>query len=77
MKGLIVCNSNQKKRYNGQLKLTDIGLIVAESISSKIDKILDYASIDVSDNDRETMYKSLISISDRLEKLCEKYEGEE
>ena len=65
-------NSNQKKRYNGQLKLTDKGLVVAESISSKIDNILDYASIDVSDNDRETMYKSLISISDRLEKLCEK-----
>ena len=76
-KGLIVCDSNQKKRYNSYFKLTDKGLLVAKGIAGKIDNILDYASADIDNNDRDIMYKSLILISNRLDKFCEKYEGEE
>lgn len=75
--GLVVCDTTQKKRYNSYFKLTDRGLIVAKSIASKIDKILYYASENVNEEDRETMYKALSSISDRLDGLCNKYEGEE
>ena len=76
-KGLIESDSNQKKRYNSYFKLTDTGLVVAKSIAGKIDKILDYASEDINDSDREVLYRSLTSISERLDKFCEKYEGEE
>ena len=75
--GLIVCDSDQKKRYNSYFKLTDKGLLVAKSIAGKIDNILDYASADINDSDREVLYRSLTSISERLDKFCEKYEGEE
>lgn len=75
--GLVVCDTNQKKRYNSYFKLTSKGLVVAKSIARKIDNILDYASADINDDDREVMYRSLSAISNKLDKLCEKYEGEE
>ena len=73
----IACDSNQKKRYNSYFKLTDKGMAIAKSIAIKIDNILDFASTDVNNEDREIMYKSLLSISDNLENFCKKYEGEE
>ncbi|MBO7219177.1 MAG: hypothetical protein J6V40_04290 [Clostridia bacterium] len=76
-KQLIVCDTNQKKRYNSYFTLTDKGMAVAKSIAAKIDSILDYVSDGVSDADREILYRSLSIISDKLDKLCEKYEGEE
>ena len=75
--GLIFCESNQKKRYNSYFKLTENGLTVAKSITSKIENILDYASADINSEDRSTMYKSLSSISDKLDELCSKYEENE
>ena len=75
--GFIVCDSDQKKRYNGYFKLTDKGLSIAKNIASKIDNILNYASADLNEEDREILYKSLASISKRLDRFCEKYEGEE
>lgn len=75
--GLIECDSNLKKRYNSYFRITEKGLPVAKSIAAKVDAIIDYASSDINDKDRETMYKSLSSVSNRLEKFCEKYEGEE
>ena len=74
---LIACDSNQKKRYNSYFTLTDKGMTVAQGIATKIDNILDYVSDGVSDADREILYRSLSIISDKLDKLCEKYEGEE
>ncbi len=75
--GLIFCESSQKKRYNNYFKLTEKGLIIAENLAKKIDNILDYASADIDNKDREIMYKSLISISEKLDKFCEKYNGDE
>ena len=72
-----MCDSNQKKRYNSYFTLTDKGMTVAQGIATKIDNILDYVSDGVSDADREILYRSLSIISDKLDKLCEKYEGEE
>ena len=76
-KGLIVSDSNQKKRYNSYFRLTNKGLVVAKSIAVKIDNILGYASADINENDREILYKSLSSISDKLDEFCKRYEGEE
>lgn len=76
-KELIVCDSNQKKRYNSYFTLTDKGMAVAKGLAVKIDNILDYVSDGVSDSDREILYRSLSIISDKLDKLCEKYEGEQ
>lgn len=73
---LVVCNSNQKKRYNSYFSLTEKGLIVAQSIAKKIDEILDYASADINETERDILYRSLSSISDKLENICESYEGE-
>ena len=66
----------QKKRYNSYFKLTEQGLVVAKGLANKIDDILDFASADIDNNDREIMYKSLLSICERLNKFCEKYEEE-
>ena len=72
--GLIICETNQKKRYKSYFELTDNGLIVAKSIVAKIENILDFASADIDNNDRSVMYKSLLSISNKLDELCSKYE---
>ena len=72
--GLIICETNQKKRYKSYFELTDNGLIVAKSIVAKIENILDFASADIYNNDRSVMYKSLLSISNKLDELCSKYE---
>ncbi len=72
---LVVCDSNQKKRYNNYFRLTEKGLEIAKGIAFKIDKILDYASAEIDNADREILYKSLSSISDKLDKFCEKYGG--
>lgn len=75
-KGLIVCDSTQKKRYNNYFTLSETGMEIAKNIATKIDNILDFASSDLDDTDRDIMYKSLSSISQKLEKYCEKYEGD-
>ena len=71
--GLIICDSNQKKRYNSYFKLTEKGEKVANGIATKIDNVLDYVSDDVTDEERKILYKSLTSISNKLDELCEKH----
>ncbi len=71
--GLIICDSTQKKRYNSYFELTEKGKNVAKSIATKIDNVLDYVSNEVSDEDRKILYKSLTSISNKLDEFCEKY----
>ena len=75
-KGFIKCDLSLKKRYNSVLTLTEKGKKVSSVISKKIDKILDLASAGLSEEKREVLYESLNLISDNLENLCKKYEGE-
>ena len=72
----IICNSKQKKKYNAMLSLTEKGEDVARAISDKIDRILAIAGGEISDSDRQTMYKCLGIISDNLENICKNYEGD-
>ena len=75
--GYIECDTNQKKRYNSCFKLTEIGLKIAKGIAEKIDAILDYVSAGLSESKRNSMYESLMLVSDNLENFCNKYEGEQ
>lgn len=74
--GYITCDSNLKKRYNSLLSLTNKGLEVSEKIAFKIDNILNCISNDLPDDKRAIMYEGLNFICERLEKYCEKYEGD-
>lgn len=75
--GYIVCESNLKKRYNSAFSLTNKGEDIAKSLVEIIDKVLDLASVGLSEEKRAIMYESLTLISDNLENLCKNYEGEE
>jgi len=74
--GYVVCDSNSKKRYRSGLSLTNKGVKIAKSLTDKVDKILDLASVGVSEEKRVVLYESLTLISDNLEKFCENYKGE-
>lgn len=74
--GYITCDDNNKKRYRSPLTLTKKGTEIAEKISIKIDKILDLASIGLTEEKRKIMYEGLTLISKNLENYCNRYEGE-
>ena len=75
--GYIVCESNQKKRYNSPLSLTQQGQAIAANLSKKIDDILALASAGISDTKRNTMYHCLQIISKNLDVFCNNYESKE
>lgn len=74
--GYILSDSDAKKRYRCALTLTEQGKSIAVGIVEKIDRILDQASVGLSEEHRVVMYQSLALISENLEKICEQYEGE-
>ena len=65
-----------KKRYRSDLELTEKGYLVAEKIAEKIDKILDIASVGLTEEKRKILYEGLTLISNNLEKICDNYKGE-
>ncbi|MBQ9791258.1 MAG: winged helix-turn-helix transcriptional regulator [Clostridia bacterium] len=69
----ITCSSSQKKRYKSPLTLTEKGVNVAKKIVVIIDKMLEKASIGVTDEERHIMYKSLSTICDNLQSVCDNY----
>ena len=70
--GYLKCESKTVKRYKRPIMLTEKGKITAYKISEKIERILEEASIGLSEENRVIFYKSLNLISENLEKLCEK-----
>lgn len=71
--GFLICESTEGKRYLCAIKLTEKGSKVGRLISSKIDSILDEASAGLTDADRRSLYRSLNTISDNLNKICSEY----
>lgn len=71
--GYISCDSTAKKRYNAPFSLTEKGKEVGRFIADKIDSVLEPVSYGISEEDRTTMYRCLESISNNLERACEKY----
>ncbi len=68
---------NRGKRYKTPLSLTEKGKEVGVGIRRKIDDILEEVSDGLTDEERESFYKSFSVINKNLEKICKKYGGEE
>jgi len=71
--GYLTCKSKNEKRYKSPLVLTEKGMVVGKEISNKIHNILSLSNQGLSEVDTEIFYKSLIQISDNLQKFCDKY----
>ncbi len=75
--GYIVCASKREKRYNSPISLTEKGVEVAKEIAGRIDRIVETASMGLTEENRKIFYASLGLICKNLERICEKYgEGE-
>ena len=71
--GYIECDSKTEKKYKCPLYLTEKGKVAAEKTVKKIDQIVISAGIGITQEDRDIFYKTFKTISDNLQKLCEKY----
>lgn len=71
----IVCQSKTKKPYNSPISLTEKGKEVGVIIAEKVDRLLSNVGKGLSEENREVFYKSLLTISDNLQKICENYES--
>lgn len=70
--GYLKCDSKTVKRYKSPIELTEKGKLVAKKISEKIDRVLDEASVGLTEENRVVFYQSLSLISENLEKICDK-----
>ena len=70
--GYLQCESKTLKRYKAVIELTSKGEEVAKKLNEKINRILEEASVGLSEENRINFYKSLSLISQNLEKLCNK-----
>ncbi len=57
------------KRYKCPLYLTEKGRAVGQAVAEKVSRIAAQAGSDLTPAERETMYRSLTRISDRLEAI--------
>ena len=71
--GYISCESKTEKRYKSLLFLTEQGKVVATKIAEKVDNIVNVASADMNIEERAKFYKNLTTISNNLQKICDKY----
>ena len=73
LNGYIECESKTEKRYKSLLFLTEQGKVVATKIAEKVDNIVNVASADMNIEERAKFYKNLTTISNNLQKICDKY----
>ena len=66
--GFVVCRTSAQKRYKSPLALTEKGMQVGKEISDKINAVLAHLTPDLSEEERNTFYRSLTIISESLEK---------
>jgi DNA-binding MarR family transcriptional regulator len=71
--GYVICESNQKKRYNSHFDLTSKGKETAKYIADKIDNIIEEVSEELTLEERQKLYKSLNIISNNLERINERH----
>lgn len=72
--GYVDYPDGSKKRYRANMQLTEKGRVIAESLASKIDTVLDEAGQGLTEEDRVIFYRSLALISNNLENICKKYD---
>ncbi len=70
-RGYLTCDVRGQRRYKSPLHLTPEGERVARAVAEKIDRIVRAASADLSEGERETMYRGLTAICENLEHISE------
>ena len=71
--GYLEDSKNGSKRYKTPLKLTRKGIDVAEGVVKKIDSVLAESSLGLTDAERDEMYRALATVSENLQRICDKY----
>lgn len=66
--GFIVCRTPLQKRYKSPVTLTEKGEAAGKEISDKIDAVLEHLSPELTEEERNTFYRNLTTISESLEK---------
>ncbi len=76
--GYLVCRANQGKRYRSPFSLTDKGREIGKEISHEINLVLDEVGHGVSREELFFFYRSLFTISKRLDSIAnnEERQGE-
>ncbi len=69
----IICKSKTEKRYKSPIFLTEKGILVAKIIEEKIERIVENASVGLSDEDRKVFYSSLMLIANNLKNIISNY----
>jgi len=69
--GYLTCNSKNAKRYKSPLVLTEKGLTVAKKIADKIGSVLEEISVELTEEERISFYRSLSIISNSLEAVSQ------
>ena len=70
----LTCESKTEKRYKSPLMLTEKGRSTGKQIVEKIDRILQDASVGLTEENRCKFYESLLTINNNLKQICENYE---
>ncbi len=68
--GYIACQSRKAKRYKAPLVLTEKGKELGKQIADKVDGVLFEMDEDLTENERENLYRCLAIISDSLDSLA-------
>ena len=70
-RGYLTCEVHGQRRYKSPLHLTPEGRQVAQAVAVKISRIVREASADLSEGEREIMYRGLTAICENLEHISE------
>ena len=73
--GYLKPSDKEHKRYKRPLELTEKGREIGSRLCERIESILAQSSDGVTNEARESMYRSLEVISENLQKICDKYEN--
>ena len=68
--GFLAGRSQNTKRYNSALVLTEKGTLVGKKIADKIDGVLDEISVGLTEEERREFYRCLSVISNSLEAVA-------
>ncbi|MGN0169992.1 MAG: MarR family winged helix-turn-helix transcriptional regulator [Lachnospiraceae bacterium] len=74
--GYLTCESKCAKRYKSPILLTEKGKQVGKKIADKINHILDEVGEALSEEERISLYRSLTTICERLDKISKRLDKE-
>lgn len=67
--------TNSRKKYRDPIALTDSGRETAKQVVEKVDSMLTLASVGISEEDRQVMYRCLEHIGTNLSKIVNDYKS--